>query len=435
MVVENDRTMKLVMQFLSERGFRAALAALEEETEITYDSDAVALASELPIIVEQYDALARMTEDTGSGELSVEETQELLVLGDDVYCKAESKSIAGLHTSNIICVAAGADPECPWVATGAVDRTITVTDLPSGKAVWKSAPRGGSVLSVALHPADPLLLLSGDMNGEVVVSRAAVAPPAVGGGADEPEPEPEPEPEAPLAKFQEHTKYVVRVLWSPDGTRFASASYDKSVCLYAEEEPGSGTWKLEHKWLFAGTVECILFVTEQSMLVSVRDSHLLFVLDLTNYERTDINLNPNLDDWVSFTAMDLSLSPNKKWLLVATDKSKLLVYKLGGSDQVRQFYGADNDGFSNPRCLWHPSGLYVYCTAQDNAVHVVSRLVYSSHPLFLSLSAALYRTDAVCHCACISCSGKYPPRSKSGVSVATASACEAWSLLQQGTVS
>jgi len=71
-------------------------------------------------------------------------------------------------------------------------------------------------------------------------------------------------------------------------------------------------WRLEHKWLFAGTVECILFVTELSVLVSVRDSHLLYLLDLTAYERTDINLNPNLDDWVSFTAMDLSLSPNSK---------------------------------------------------------------------------------------------------------------------------
>ena len=27
-------------------------------------------------------------------------------------------------------------------------------------------------------------------------------------------------------------------------------------------------------------------------------------------------------------------------------------------------------GYSNPRCLWHPSALYVYCTGQDNAVHV-----------------------------------------------------------------
>ena len=56
---------------------------------------------------------------------------------------------------------------------------------------------------------------------------------------------------------------------------------------------------------------------------------------------------------------------------MATDKNKLLVYKLGGSDQVRQFYGVDNDSFSNPRCLWHPTGYYVYCTGQDNAVHVV----------------------------------------------------------------
>lgn len=155
---------------------------------------------------------------------------------------------------------------------------------------------------------------------------------------------------------------AVRFSLHSNALRRSYAAVDGEAC---------SDWRLEHKWLFAGTVECILFVTELSVLVSVRDSHLLYLLDLTTYERTDINLNPNLDDWVSFTAMDLSLSPNKKWVLVATDKNKLLVYKLGGSDQVRQFYGVDNDSFSNPRCLWHPTGYYVYCTGQDNAVHVV----------------------------------------------------------------
>ena len=234
---ENDRTMKLVMQYLSERGFRQALTALEEETEITFDQDAVPLASELPIIVEQYDALARMTEENATGELNAEEQQELLRMGDGKHYTAEAKSMARLHTSNIICVAAAADASCPWVATGAVDRSITLTDLPSGKPVWRSSPRNASVLSVAMHPTDPTLILSGDMNGEVVLTRAVVSTPAVGSAADgEPEPEPEPEPEAaPLAAFKNHGKYVVRVLWSPDGTRFASASYDKSVCLYAED--------------------------------------------------------------------------------------------------------------------------------------------------------------------------------------------------------
>lgn len=232
MVVENDRTMQLVMQYLSERGFSSALAALEEQTEITFDADAVELASELQIIVEQHDALLRIVEQEGrAGGLSVEENQELLVLGDGVYYKEEKQCVAGLHSSNIICVAAAADPGCPWVATGAVDRVITLSDLSSGKPVWTSARRGGTVLSLALHPKDPLLILSGDMNGEVVLTRAAPIRVADGAAETEPEPEPELAPEAPLAKFHEHTKFVVRVAWSPDATRFASASYDKSVCV------------------------------------------------------------------------------------------------------------------------------------------------------------------------------------------------------------
>ena len=120
---------------------------------------------------------------------------------------------------------------------------------------------------------------------------------------------------------------------------------------------------------------------------------------------TQVNMNPNLDDWVSFTVMDIALSPDGAYLLAATDKNRCLVhvhpplasrprppradlrtaalstaasavrcaaalgrYKVGDSDQLRGFYGLDNDGYANPRCAWHPSGLYVYCTSQDNTV-------------------------------------------------------------------
>ena len=366
-----DRPLQLVMQFLAERGYRDALKALEDQAELKHDPDACKLSHELDIIVTQHDALERMSEDTGSGELDGAQKLELLELGDGKYCTSEAKTIDGLHTSNIICVSVAADAATPWMATGAVDRSITLTDYSSGSPLWRSSSRAASVLCVALHPSDPRRILSGDMNGEVVITRAAVAASPESEGEPEPEPEPEAGTEQPLATFKEHAKYVVRVLWSPSGGRFASASYDRTVCLYCEDDAEGGNgWRLEHKWMFAGTVECILFLSEQSMLVSVRDSHLLFMLDLTDYSRTEINLNPNLDDWVSFTAMDMCLSPNGQFLLVATDKDKMHIYKLGGSDQLRTFFGAENDGFSNPRCLWHPSGLYVYCTGQDNAVHV-----------------------------------------------------------------
>lgn len=38
--------------------------------------------------------------------------------------------------------------------------------------------------------------------------------------------------------------------------------------------------------------------------------------------------------------------------------------------QVTALYGASNDRFSNPRCCWHPSGLYAYSTSQTQRVIV-----------------------------------------------------------------
>lgn len=39
-------------------------------------------------------------------------------------------------------------------------------------------------------------------------------------------------------------------------------------------------------------------------------------------------------------------------------------------NKIKALYGASNDRYSNPRCCWHPSGLYVYSSSQDNSIVV-----------------------------------------------------------------
>jgi len=306
-----------------------------------------------------------------------------------------------VHSSNVLSVALHPDPDQAWVLTGAVDRTMALTDLATGAILWRSPPRAGSVLSVDIHPTDSSIFLSGDMSGRTVIVRARVGDPAAavqakmlsflgseGISVQPVDPNsaliPEgPDAEEQLASFEDHTKYIVRAKWAPDGSgAFVTASYDRTVCLY-EPTPSeeatpevetvagtSGGWRLKHRWHFPGTVECVIWKGSDRLIVSVRESHMLRVLDCDDLSIEEINLNPNLDDWVSFTAMDLALSPDSKFILVATDKSKLLLYKLGFSTQFRQFFGCDNDDYANPRCCWHPNMLYVYCTGQDNNVHV-----------------------------------------------------------------
>ena len=81
-------------------------------------------------------------------------------------------------------------------------------------------------------------------------------------------------------------------------------------------------------------------------MASVRDSNILHYIDCGSKDVRpapepcccasqvylsqvmEVNMNPNQDNWVSFTAMDLAISPDNKYLLVATgeqDKIDLVV--------------------------------------------------------------------------------------------------------------
>lgn len=72
-------------------------------------------------------------------------------------------------------------------------------------------------------------------------------------------------------------------------------------------------------------------------------------------------MNAKGDDHVSFTALHMQFSPDGEYLLVNTDKDRLILYSMSsGSVPVRNFYGANNDIYSQPRCCWHLSGKYVY---------------------------------------------------------------------------
>lgn len=45
-------------------------------------------------------------------------------------------------------------------------------------------------------------------------------------------------------------------------------------------------------------------------------------------------MNAALDDHVSFTALDVVFSPDDKYILVATDRDRLILYHIGNSTPV-----------------------------------------------------------------------------------------------------
>jgi hypothetical protein len=63
-----------------------------------------------------------------------------------------------------------------------------------------------------------------------------------------------------------------------------------------------------------------VFQAGTELVVSARDDNYLHFIDFTKEELPVAEMNMNMlgDDWVSFAAMDVSYSPNDKYVLVST---------------------------------------------------------------------------------------------------------------------
>lgn len=291
--------------------------------------------------------------------------------GDHVFCGEFIASWKGVHSMNIITVALSDDGGT--VLTGCADRTLKATPcsgLPAyaipdeAAAVVMQHPKA-PVLTCAIHPWRQDIAVSGCMDGQVHVFSLVTG--------------------EVLQKFTAHQKYCVRVKWSPCGTLLATASYDQSVCLYraisdtlvssaptgkAEEivstkdgtspgfmvgsdtdvgaDAGAGAdcgprtpnFSFVDQFMFPGGVECITFidrdeVTPARLVVGTREDNCLTVIDTVTGARTRLNMNAFGDDFISFTPMDLSISPNGQFILVSTDKDRLLLLSLTTGRVVR----------------------------------------------------------------------------------------------------
>lgn len=109
-----------------------------------------------------------------------------------------------------------------------------------------------------------------------------------------------------------------------------------------------------------------------------------------------VNMNALGDDHVSFTASQLNVSPCGKYLLVSTDGTRIVMFRIAGEnpadeylhsfwpaylclvtvssladwDQMRNFFGLAVEQFHQPAVVWHPSGFYFFAAAAHGQVYV-----------------------------------------------------------------
>jgi WD40 repeat protein len=199
-------------------------------------------------------------------------------------------------------------------------------------------------------------------------------------------------------------KYVKGLAWSPSAPILAIASADGIVVVaQVSNLQDSGHVKVEvlDKLHLSGTIESICFSGDGTNLICyTRETPYLSYFNLEKgFEQTKINLNKGggggaaaggFEEHVSFAVMDIAVSPNGKFLALATDTSRNIVIDAVTGKHIRNLYGHTNDGFSNPKIAWSCNGQYVLGNTQEDgsvcvwdvaSASIVKRLVGHTNPI------------------------------------------------------
>ncbi|KAI8987880.1 WD40-repeat-containing domain protein [Mycotypha africana] len=351
-----------VLQFLINHGYKETIAAFRREARQHLDLSSSEDISESQLVADL-------------SKLQIQRYSDDLIDGDGNYFSKLTYDFDDIHYNNILAVAV--NPHTHAVATSSVDKTVKVstmlckTDAGISQRTYRhhTAP----VLSIDFHPSVPHLLLTTSMDGSAVLVDTAFE-------ADFGE---DVEKSGIHQMFKDHKKYVVRGLFSPNQGKFiATASYDRTVCIYAvddrdnAQEDSLPNYKLiKQLGPFIGNVETICFVNETTLVIGVRDDNYLHYINLENWQTIRVNMNATGDDWVSFSPLCLSVSPDGSKLLCTTDhqSGRTILFQVGEAKQLKNYYINSTDNkFATKKHVWHPSGLYFYASGNDdNSISVV----------------------------------------------------------------
>lgn len=293
--------------------------------------------------------------------------------GNGIFAQSNDITLEQLHQGrNPLCCTLA--PDTTLLATGGADATVAIMawgnayDHP--QTVGQSAQRAtlpAPVITIAFAPQPRKLLAVGCMDGSVhliVYSRSA------GGLTIE---------HTQRVEQCEHAKYIRALSWtilSNNNTVLATSSADGSVQVLkiAQQDPFHpeqlSIQSMERLHL-GGAVESLCFVGG-ILVCYARNTHYLSYFNLEkDFLHTKHSLNPTtnggFDDHVSFCVMDMQ-SYQDKYLALATDTSRNIVWDLQQARIVQNLYGHNNDSYAQPKVGWSANGQYLFGNTQDEAV-------------------------------------------------------------------
>ncbi|BGP08400.1 hypothetical protein JCM10049v2_004247 [Rhodotorula toruloides] len=398
---------RLVARFLRSQGYSAALESFISEASHSHprlpsllDVDPAAgdAGQDLQDLVEYAVSarLARLRVDDPTS--SLREHLVGLELKEAELPKGKART-AVRETSNVLTVQQGVLPkrewdtqqhrfrcnETPCIFTTAVDRTLKAYSLDTFKLL-DSFSLPSPCLSFAQHPLPEhrrfvsCATMEGSLTVLDLVTREA------------------------KAKVQDHTKYIVRVCWSPDGRHLATLGYDKLVRIYRLDlvAPASTSssqpvllddevldplavcpdisLNLVHTIESRTNPEAAIWLPDSQWLVwSARDDHLLRYLrvpddDAGEWWTEEVNLNENGDSFTSFSVLSIGLHPTLPLLSLQTStlSARILLYPFRSATRLLTLHTtASQSDYFNPRHAWLPSGAGVVVNSEDGLLRIV----------------------------------------------------------------
>eukprot|EP00842_Homolaphlyctis_polyrhiza_P004143 jgi/Hompol1/472/HPOL_002503-RA len=386
----------LVRQFLQDNELPQTLATFELEAAEALESVAdMPPVTNRPLValLEELDALSlqsRMAHLAVHAKLD----SELEAPQNDTppVPSTEPSVYHGIHSANILCIATSSLPSSAFpehalpddtvsiILTGSTDKSLKLSDATSGQILASFDHFGSPILSIAVHPLEPAIVVCTNMDGSATLINIGSR--------------------TIIASWKDHTKYVTRSAFSPDGQWLVTGSYDRSINVYkrtggVNPEP---VFSKRHAVPFKGAVESLCFVPQSfatpaqqnqspqsvtadasesifRVVVGVRDDHNLHYISLDpseTFASMTANMNANGDSWISFVPVYLAPSPSGHHIAVYTDAKagRIIIYETGTSRIVRDLWGVDADGFSQASCCWHPSGHYLFASSEDRTTVV-----------------------------------------------------------------
>ncbi|EGG18376.1 hypothetical protein DFA_03870 [Cavenderia fasciculata] len=358
-VEDGDEMTMLVCQWLEERGFEQSLETLQRDSGKTYNASCVKMGSQLTTIYNDYLDLqvsAQLNGMTIDNESEIDDDLKFAADSTVSYPHTLEKDLTHVHSQNILALRFAAIQESTLLVSASTDKTIKVIDAATYEVLNTFVDLAlAPFISLDFNPIHPNLLLASSVDGSTVLLEIS------NDGKDG----------KVLQQFKNHVKYVVRARWSPCGTKFATCSYDKTLCLYTLSNQDQWQFNMIKSFEFQFNLESLIFTPDSKKVITAcRETNYLQYIDTEDFSIEKYNMNSNGDDHVSFSAMEFSITPNQKYLLVSTDRNRLILFKLHSDQQLRNFYGAFNDEFVTTRNTFNLSGNFVYSTSQDNNIYV-----------------------------------------------------------------